>query len=146
MNSKSNTVRFQLPARLDALAILEIKVQEVMEGLPDSDEIRTAQYNFTLALHELCANIVNHAYGEQGGEIEIVLTMELAPQQLQAVIIDSGKPFDRTAVSAPNFDAPQEHGYGIFLIEALVDEVAYYRLDTGNKWMLTLSLSSKIQR
>lgn len=140
MSHKSNTIKLQLPTRLDALAVLENKVQAVLDGMPESDELKTAQYNFTLALHELCVNIINHAYGELGGVINIELTMGSDPQILQAVVVDSGKPFDRNAVSAPNFEAPQEHGYGIFLIEALVDDVAYTRLATGNKWILTLSL------
>lgn len=142
MSNKSNSIRLQLPARLDALAILEKKVRTVLDGMPESDAIRTAQYNFTLALHELCANIINHGGTEPGSRINIELTLLSDPQLLQAVVVDSGKLFNRNLVSAPNFEAPQEHGYGIFLIEALVDNVEYTRQATGNQWILTLSLAA----
>lgn len=143
MSDLSNTMRFQLPARLDALVVLEKNVQAVLDGMPESDEIRTAQYNFTLALHELCANIINHAEIEPGSEINIELTLGSDLQLLQAVVVDSGKPFDRNAVSVPNLEALQEHGYGIFLIETLVDEVIYTRLATGNQWTLAMSLTAQ---
>lgn len=143
MSDLSNTIQFQLPARLDALAVLEKNVQAVLDGMPESDEIRTAQYNFTLALHELCANIINHAEIEPGSEINIELTLGSDLQLLQAVVVDSGKPFDRNAVSEPNLKALQEHGYGIFLIETLVDEVIYTRLATGNQWILAMYLTAQ---
>jgi serine/threonine-protein kinase RsbW len=60
---------------------------------------------------------------------------------IEALVVDSGDPFDKTAVATPNLEEPQEHGYGLFLIEQLVDDFKYTRLPAGNQWQLKRILS-----
>jgi serine/threonine-protein kinase RsbW len=141
VSKQSISKRFQIPARLDALVQLEEEVRAIMDELPDTSEIKTEQYNFTLALHELCTNVIEHAYGESPGDIRVELTVQSDPQLIRAVIVDSGEPFGRTTVNSPILEVPQEHGYGLFLIEKLVDDVAYTRLRAGNEWTLIRIIS-----
>lgn len=136
MSGQSNTVRFQIPAQLEALPQLEEQVRALMSELPKTPKNETEQYNFTLALHELCTNIVVHAYHGVRGDIQVALTLQFEPQMIQALVIDSGEPFDKASAAAPNLEEPQEHGYGLFLIEQLVDEFKYTRLAAGNQWQL----------
>ena len=136
MNDQPKTIRFHMPAKLEALIQLEGQVQAVMSDLPRTTKNETEQYNFSLALHELCANIIEHAYHGYSGDIQVELSLQYEPHMIQALIFDSGDSFDKLTVSAPNLEEPQERGYGLFLIEQLVDEIKYTRLAAGNQWQL----------
>ncbi len=141
MSGQSKTIRFQIPAQLDALVQLEGQVLALMSELPKTPKNETEQYNFTLALHELCTNIIEHGYNGSRGDIQVALTLQFKPQVIEALVVDSGDPFDKTAVATPNLEEPQEHGYGLFLIEQLVDDFKYTRLPAGNQWQLKRILS-----
>ena len=138
MNGQLKTIRFRIPAQHEALAQLEGQVRAVMSDLPKTAKNETEQYNFTLALHELCANIVDHGYHGSPGDIQVALTLQYDPQMIEALVVDSGDPFDKTAVATPNLAGPQEGGYGLFLIDQLVDDFQYIRLAAGNQWQLKL--------
>ena len=141
MNEQPKTSRFQLPATLEALAQLEDIVKSVTADphCPVADE--TEQYNFLLALHELCTNIVEHAYAGAHGDITIVLMLDCQPPTIRAKVIDSGAPYEQGGVTSPNLDEPQEGGYGLFLMEQLLDEVQYTRHQDRNEWQLIRRLS-----
>ena len=87
------------------------------------------------------ANLTNVALKPTGchgfcDDIQITLTLQFEPQMIEALVVDSGDPFDKTAVATPILDEPQEGGYGLFLIEQLVDDFQYTRLVAGNQWQL----------
>ena len=136
MSGQSKTVRFHIPAQLEAFTQLEGQVQALMSDLPKTAKNETEQYNFTLALHELCVNILEHGYHGFCDDIQITLTLQFEPQMIEALVVDSGDPFDKTAVATPILDEPQDGGYGLFLIEQLVDDFQYTRLAAGNQWQL----------
>jgi len=136
MSGQSKTIRFHIPAQLEAFTQLEGQVQALMSELPKTAKNETEQYNFTLALHELCVNILEHGYHGFCDDIQITLTLQFEPQTIQALVVDSGDPFDKTDVDSPNLEDPQERGYGLFLIEQLVDDFKYTRLPAGNQWQL----------
>lgn len=87
-----------------------------------------------LALVEACANVVRHAYGEDGGTVE--MRVALAPGCLvRFQVVDWGQPFD----PPERWGLPDEHstsGRGLFLIHTLMDRVHYGRLGGAN--VLTL--------
>ena len=140
MSNQTRIIRFQLPARLEVLYQLEDKVKELMSHLPQIPAYESERYNIVLALHELCANIVEHAYQNSQGTIDIELYLQTEPLLLRALILDSGIPFDRDKTAAPKLEEPQEGGYGLFLIEQLVDELHYRRTAQGNEWRLTRAI------
>jgi len=94
------------------------------------------QYNIKLAVHEICNNIIEHAYAGATGTIEIHLTVDWNPQRFVAELYDSGRSFDPSTVVAPDLDEPHEDGYGLFLAKALMDEVHYLRHGEQNHWRL----------
>jgi serine/threonine-protein kinase RsbW len=136
MSGQWKTLRFQLPAKTEALIQLEEQVKAIMSELPKIPKYEIEQYNFILALQELCTNIIQHAYHGFYEDIQIELALQSEPKMIRALVIDSGDPFDKTSVITPNLEELQEHGYGLFLIEQLVDEVKYTRLAVGNQWEL----------
>ncbi len=77
-----------------------------------------------LVLTEACSNIVRHAYGGEKGH-EIVLSLSIDEDELTLTIRDFGRKFDLTRYQEPDLDVPHEGGYGIYIIETLMDSVEY---------------------
>jgi serine/threonine-protein kinase RsbW len=76
------------------------------------------------AFSEVFNNIVLHGYSEDAaGEVEIEL--EPGADSLVVRVIDHGRSFDLDRVERPDIDDMPEHGLGLFIIEACVDEFAY---------------------
>jgi serine/threonine-protein kinase RsbW len=90
-----------------------------------------------LAAHEVCTNIVEHAYaGNPDGCIAITLTLHPDPPQMTIDFRDTGRTFDLACVPTPNLDEMRERGYGLFLIYNLMDTVEYTPHAEGNHWHL----------
>jgi serine phosphatase RsbU (regulator of sigma subunit) len=89
-----------------------------------------------LALHELCINIVDHAYLGQEGEIRIAGWLSDAGIRLE--IRDRGTEFVQEMVATPEPGVPQIRGYGLFLIEKLIDSSHYLRQQDENVWTMTI--------
>lgn len=88
-----------------------------------------------LAVDEACTNVVQHAYDEQGGKIEI--TIELLAAGVQVVIRDWGATFDPRTVPIPDVTAPLQQrspgGLGLFLMRQLMDQVDFqFDAERGN--------------
>jgi serine/threonine-protein kinase RsbW len=111
----------------------------LVEGVSDFE---TLSYNIQLAAHEVCTNIIHHAYAESdGGRIEIALRLEFAETPTFTIDLrDTGRPFDPDGYSDPNLDEVRVHGYGLFLIRHLMDTVTYTPGTGQNHWCLTKSL------
>ena len=139
----ANTLHLQIDATFVALRTVSMAIDQLLRSEPMADD--GTIYNIQLAVQELCTNIVEHGYHGFRGDIELVLTLQFEPQMIQALIVDSGDPFDKTAVAAPNLEKTQEHGYGLFLIEQLVDDFKYTRLSASNQWQLKRILDKNDQ-
>ena len=120
--------------------------EALVDLLMDAGSIDEATiHSIELAVHEIATNIVDHAYPEnQVGQIEASLTVsgksQGAQRQLKVELRDKGTPFNATTVAPVNLDSPQEGGYGLFLAQALMDEVHYERRAGRNIWRLTKKL------
>jgi serine/threonine-protein kinase RsbW len=110
---------------------------DLLVGTGGIDE--TTVHSIELAVHEIATNIVDHAYSDrQAGVIEASLTLSGGSQRRFTVeLSDTGQPFDAATVAPVNLQSPQESGYGLFLAEALMDEVHYERRAGRNIWRLT---------
>ena len=91
-----------------------------------------------LAAEEALVNVFRYAYPEQPGDVEIICRLE--GERLAIEIIDSGIPFDATAMPVPEVtDGDHERepgGLGILLMKKVMDEVRYRREKDRN--ILTL--------
>ncbi len=108
------------------------------EKLAEPDE---TIYNVQLAVHEVCTNIVEHAYkNNHSHRIKITLTLLQNPQHFVVDLFDTGHSFDPSAVTTPNLDEGQVHGYGLFLAHQLLDTVIYHPQPGYNRWQLVKNL------
>jgi serine/threonine-protein kinase RsbW len=91
-----------------------------------------------LASEELLINIINYAYPDKNGEIEITCRPKQA-KGLEVEIADSGIPFNPLTQPQPDINAPLEDrkigGLGIHLVRNTMDGVNYKR--QGGRNILT---------
>lgn len=137
----ADVIRLDLPATHKYLNVLEACLTGMLARIPALDEPSVLTYGVKLAVHEICTNIVDYAYaGQSVGRINITLTMTPESRRLVVELHDTGLPFDAAAVPEPNLEEGQVHGYGLFLVRQLMDEVTYDPQPDGNRWRLVKNL------
>lgn len=97
-------------------------------------------YQLQLAIDEACANVVRHAYGGNGGYLE--LTVQAVDDEIEVIVHDWGQPFDPASVPLPDTAAPLEDrtlgGLGLYLMNQVMDRVEYQPSRTnGNRLYMT---------
>jgi serine/threonine-protein kinase RsbW len=138
-DAASALVHLQLPADPRFFRIATACVAELVGLAAPASRRETLSHDAQLAVQELCANIAAHAYGGQE-DARFDLDLSLTADVFHAEFRDRGTLFDAGAVSASDLDRGQEHGYGIFLIRTLVDELRYVSEDGENRWHLVKRL------
>lgn len=98
-------------------------VREIVAELGRCIHDRQTLYDFDLAIMELVANAVEHAYiGDTPGVIDI--SIEVVPLQSVSVqVSDCGPGFDCEVKSLAAPEADAVSGRGLFIVSQLVDEV-----------------------
>jgi serine/threonine-protein kinase RsbW len=136
-----DTVRINLPATTKYLHLLGPCLSQMLMRVEGLRDVASVAFNLQLAIHEACTNIVRHAYGgQQGARIEITLSLEVAPTRMVVELRDTGEPFVLEEVPSPDLEAGQLHGYGLFLMRSLLDEVWYEPQVGNNRWRLVKCL------
>jgi serine/threonine-protein kinase RsbW len=125
-------IRLTIPAKPEYITLGRLALTGIarMREEPLSQEVLG---DLKLALTEACTNSVRHAYGENGGLVEILY--ELHPDRLVVEVRDQGEGFEpsagaRTATPAADEDLV-EGGLGIAIIQALADELEIRDGDRG---------------
>lgn len=95
-----------------------------------------------LALTEAISNVVCHSYDSEPGH-QIILSLIVDDEALTLTIRDFGRPFDASHYQPPNLNELHEGGYGIFLMQSLMDRVDY---DTSSGVGATLTLVKRRDR
>lgn len=132
-----------LPTQLDRLVELEDIVADMLAHVPNLQEAEIVHYNVVLALHELCVNIMKHAYAGEEGKFTVVFDVQCDPTQIQIDTHDNGRrTFNVDGWQAPDLAEPPIHGLGIFLMRQLMDTVEYNRSPGGNHWRLVKQLNT----
>jgi phosphoserine phosphatase RsbU/P len=83
-----------------------------------------------LAVHEAGSNIIKHAYHGRTDEW-IHVEGEAFPGQVSIRLRHRGEEFNPLAVPPPAFDGSRESGFGTYIISRSVDDVRYYRDESG---------------
>ena len=123
-----------IPASYPDIRIADECLRSIMLASKISDEVVSG---CELALHELLINLVDHAYcGDSSGQITINLRLEEDVLQIQT--FDTGNPVnvDLNNISMPEPETFSEGGYGMALIQMLVDNINYQRSGNQNIWTL----------
>lgn len=130
----------QIAATFEAIRQAGDVIADLLEDMEPPNPATV--YNIQLAVHEVCTNIVEHAYADGApGAIVIDFALIASPaRRLFVDICDKGKPFDPAQIAPPDLNQPQEGGYGLFLADALMDEVSYERRGDENHWRLVKAL------
>ena len=82
-----------------------------------------------LAGEEAVVNVINYAYGDGRGEVEITADKTAHGEGLILTLTDSGAAFDPMAKADPDIKASVEDrpigGLGIFMVKQIMDTVSY---------------------
>ncbi|MCT4778402.1 MULTISPECIES: anti-sigma B factor RsbW [Exiguobacterium] len=130
------------PAKPEYVGVVRLVVSGIANRMGYTyDEIE----DIKIAVSEACGNAVQHAYEDQEGEVK--LTCGVHEDRLEMTIEDSGKTFadDVKRQAAPveetaEIESLHEGGLGLFLIEALMDDVSINK-DNGVKVTMTKLLN-----
>lgn len=87
-------------------------------------------YRIQLAVVEAVSNILEHSYGEdRAGDVRIEARMETGG--LRFCLTDFGRSFNPDEVDPPALDGSKSSGFGIFLMQEIMDEVRYESIPGG---------------
>lgn len=119
------------------------KATEAFELYSDQSGIpASVTMKINVVLDDLLTNIVSYAFPE-GGEHEILISIEKSANRLRLMIEDGGLPFD--PFGQPEVDTSQAleekeiGGLGIHLIKNIMDEASYQR--SGDRNLVTLVMN-----
>jgi serine/threonine-protein kinase RsbW len=128
MSEEGRSIRLTIPARPEYITLGRLALTAIAGVRPLSDE---TLHDLKLALTEACTNSVKHAYGEDGGSIDIVY--ELLSDRLAVEVGDAGAGFEPNGARRGGAaeDELEEGGLGIEIIRALTDEVEIAEREGG---------------
>ena len=61
--------RLDIPAVVNSLPVVSNIFSAILEQIAEIPERETMTYNVLLSVHEICTNIIEHAYENKGGRI-----------------------------------------------------------------------------
>jgi len=158
----TGVVQIEIPAAFHYLGVVRACLQERLrlEGIEGQDSPLIDM--ICLAVHEICANQIAHAYkGRADGRLGVTVAVSAAPRRLVVETCDTGRPFDLPLRAAPRWrwevaDLPEGRsytltglppprpstrgGYGLYLATSILDEVTYVTAPEGNRWRLVKRL------
>ena len=132
MTAIENTFTLDVPSTTQNLALIREFVSRVAEqaGL---NETEVGQLE--LAVDEACANVIEHAYGDDKTK-QVMVRAIFDEDTLRIHVIDTGKGFDPTQVQEQELKEliakRKTGGLGMRLIKTLMDEV-HYDIEPGKR-------------
>ena len=119
-------VRWELDilSAFSELARLRDFVEQFCQQLSSPEVDENFIYPVQLAVHEAATNIMKHAY-EEHSDRPVHVKIELLQRQIVVTLSHQGKGFDLDNVEEPAFDGSKDHGFGIFIIQQIMDNVEY---------------------
>lgn len=135
--------KMKLPATIEHLEALVEFVSKCAEGQGfNGRRIKEIE----LATEEVLVNIINYAYPERSGDVEVSCRREDATRFV-IEISDNGIPFDPLSLPEPNFSTDildrKVGGLGVFFIRKMMDEVLYRREEGSNIIRLIVNCKNK---
>ncbi len=136
----THQINLELPAEMRELVHIGSAITKLIDAAPEISNVEDTVYELQLAVHEICANIIDHSYKTvDDGKIQLELVIN--DGHFSADICEFGEAFDPNSVPMPNLDEGQIRGYGIFLVNELMDVVKYSSTACGNCWHLAKQLN-----
>lgn len=130
-----------VPADLDSLPFVGARLHAFARDMAGETGDAKEVHDLRLAVQEACANIIKHG-ALAASDRRLLVRFDFTGGLLSVLVTSRGEPFDpRQEASLPSqeFDFA-EGGYGLFLIQALVDRVDYLVTEGGNTLVLAKRL------
>ena len=140
-------VALEFPADLDELPAVSATLTSLLRRCLGQTLAERDRYACELVLQELLSNLVRHACVENPQlHIQVRLSLDAAARILRVETSDPGREnhLDLQEIEMPVPDGLREGGYGMPLIHALVDSIAYRREGDRNLWSLAKSFPVEI--
>jgi sigma-B regulation protein RsbU (phosphoserine phosphatase) len=99
-------------------------VRQVYQEVPLAVRDEEAAWQLELAVNEAASNIMRHAYQGRTDQ-QIQVHANVFGDRIRFRLLHWGSAFEPTQVALPTFDEVREGGFGLYLIDQLVDEVRY---------------------
>ena len=136
-NANDDTLELSLVNDLREIGAAAAKIDAFCEARGLSPQIA---YAVNLSIDEVLTNTISYGYDDDA-EHRIDLTLRVAGETLVVVIVDDGRTFDSSSAQDPDVEATLEEralgGLGLFLVQQMMDDVAYRRRDDRNVITLT---------
>lgn len=135
-------VRLEIPARPEYIVLGRLALSGLLRSGGYSED---AVADLKLALTEACSNSVRHAYRDDGGgQVHLAFTMHA--DRVVIEIRDDGAGFEEDDIDCPDCVAIPgirygEHGMGISIIRAVVDDFDLRRRHGGGTVLVLTKLS-----
>jgi serine/threonine-protein kinase RsbW len=127
----------------DLLTLREIGpwINTALSGLLTEAIAKSEASKIELAVHEICVNIVEHAYHHTPGPISI----EIGESEclIDVTITDNGEGFDPAEIIEPDPANPTVRGYGLMITRQLTSSLRYSQSSAGNRWDLSFPVPNK---
>ena len=137
------TAETSISNRRDDLA----RVTRIVDELAASHHLAAGVVaDVNVALDEVLTNIITYGYDDNRvHEIRIRLTVD--DDAIEAEVLDDGRPFDPTAIAAPDRSTSLRErrvgGLGMHLVKHLMSEVIYSRSGNHNRLVLKRRLTDR---
>ncbi|MEW6128489.1 MAG: SpoIIE family protein phosphatase [Acidobacteriota bacterium] len=140
--SHSDRMEIELKSNLQSLKAARKFVEEVSDRLlslkPESEIVAQLK----LAINEAITNIILHAYDSDPNQL-IHLEAEYLSGTLGFQIHHLGRHFNPNKVVPPSFDGSRDGGFGLFIIDSIMDSVEYFCDESGKNFIV---MKKKIRR
>lgn len=111
-----DTIKMELSANPEYVGIIRLTTSGIANKIGFSmDDIE----DIKVAVSEACTNAIKHS---KDSKFEIIF--EIIENGINIEIKDNGKGYDVSSIGTPDLENPRESGLGLFIIEALMDEVS----------------------
>jgi serine/threonine-protein kinase RsbW len=125
MVSLERTFSLHVPASTENLAM----IREFVTSIGDQAGLSSTEIaRLVMAVDEACANVIEHAYGNDVTK-EVSVRATLDDVILEIIVIDTGIGFDPSSVEQKGLDklvsSRKSGGLGMRLIRSFMDEVHY---------------------
>ena len=125
-----NKVEVHIPGRMGSEKLAMEKAAEVARSMGFSDD---RIEDLKTAVAEACLNAMEHG-NKLSDDTAVAVTLRAGESSLEVAVEDSGKGVEK--IPEPDIEAKMEgkdktRGWGVFLIERLMDEVSFEKAPEG---------------
>lgn len=112
----SQIIKMEISSNPEYVSIIRLTVSGIANKIGFSiDDIE----DIKVAISEACTNAIKHSTNEI-----FYITFKILENGLYIEIEDRGRGYDVNSLPKPDLENPKENGLGLFIIQALMDEVS----------------------